>query len=297
MQNKKIQKQSTFRSHHKLNNKSELILGEKSLINERMFDSDANRISEISYVNDEIEQENYYRYENNLCVEEKTIHTLDNLSEITFYTYYDSKLIEQQIKKYEYGNEITNYKYEGQNLISKEVCDENGTIESSEKFYYENDIMIRYENMVENELVLKREIQLENGIPKEEKQWSKENDRTLTIKYTQWVKNLDPSYTVYNTDGKVLERVVRNYNSDNLIIEEIAETTNYGYSKLKTVYEYNEQKLLVKSETTNANGDVVSRTENLYELEHLIESIHFQVSSIDNSVSHYTDFYEYEFFE
>lgn len=296
MATRKIKEQRIKRSIHSMNKNSVLVIEKEQLILVRKFDVDENKTSEIIFNDDEVEQENIYLFENNLCVEEKTIHHLDGFSEITINAYNEQKQLIKQTKQYEYGNETINYTYDGLNLISKENCDENGKVESSEKYAYNDGILVMHESFnEENDLVLKREIVIENGIAISEKQWDKETKLSISINYSNWSKDAEPSYTAYNSEGKVLERVVRNYNSENMLIEEISESTTYGYVKLTTHYIYNELNLLLKSETTNVKGDIISSLVNNYDKELIKESEYFAVSSSDGKVLHYTDFYEYEF--
>ena len=284
------------RSFHTLSKNGELKTDEAEKIMLKTFDQNNNKTTEISYVNEVPEQEFFYSFENDLCVEEKVNHCIDGFSEVAQNIYNSDKLITQQIRKYEYGNEITNFYYDNKKLIKREVCDEDEIIESVTNINYENDTIVLYEEYSPpSTLQLKKEVTLENGIPAQEKQWSAHNGKTMFIKYTQWQKDLEPSYTLAIEDGKVLEKTNRIYNSLNQLIEETIESNINGYQKFITTNIYDENGNLINSETKNANDIIVRQTKNLLENNLLKESTHIEVNPIDGSVQHYTDYFEYEF--
>jgi hypothetical protein len=295
----KIKQLIIKRSNHSLNKNGELTTEEAEIILQRTFDENNNKISEITFAGEEPEQEAFYVYKNNLCVEEKINHCLDGFSENATINYNSDNLISQQIKKYEYGNEITNFYYQGKNLIKKEVCDDDGTIENLTKISYLNDMVVLLEEYSPlDRLVLKRDITIENEVIIEEKQWSIENNKTLTIKYNSWQKDVEPSYSILNAEGKVLERTTRIYNDDKQLVEEIVETTSQGYQKYITKLEYDAHGNMICSETKNANDEIIKKIETLYNNTLPIKTTHIEVNKlIDNSIQHYTDFFEYDFFE
>jgi len=296
---KKIKQFVVKRSTFTMTKNGEIIGDEPEIISKKNYDIKGNIIYECEYSFAEAEVETTYIFENELCVQETINHISDDTTVTIKFEFDSNKNLALKTQHFEYGSEISKYYYDEKNLIiKKEICEEDGSIETLETFEYKDDKLI--ENAIYSPaetLVKKHEINVVNELETIEKHWSIDTKKYITIKYVRQEKNLDPNITIYNEEGKVIERHTKVFDDKQLLIEETLETTSHGYLKLITHHTYNIDGTLAESQTQNASDDVVKKIINEYAESQLVSTEVFEKNIIDGQILHYIDYFEHEYFE
>jgi hypothetical protein len=282
------------RVKHTMDKSGNTTLSEPYLVSESEYDSNKQLTKESLYTDDELIQVTELAYTNGLCTKVQIQHIEDGFEEHITSEYNEDKLLVRQVKNYGMGSDITNFKYADGLLITRTTTDEEGNLESNSNYEYENGILKNYEEYSFGDLILKRERDFENGFPVSEKQWANETGKTITLKFTSFAKDLDPSYQVYTEQGDFIERIEKNYNDHGKISSEITESKYNGYQKHLSNYQYDSDGNLIESTIVDANDNIIGKTVNQYESNRIVTSEHFEAVISQGHILHYTDYYVYE---
>ena len=231
-----------------------------------------NLTEEEQYIDGELTERKTYEHENNRLIREKT-HYLDSSFDVETYTC-DS---------------------EG-NVITKELKNFDGELETTEKFTYLNKLLTEHtvfdaENNLINKITHKYS---ETRDIIETTEWNAENNRELRTVYgkNETVKEGYPDYVIYTQSGSIVQKKHTIFDTEGrLLKQQIDQYHAQGIVSYLTVNEWDEKGNLFITENYT-NGALIQRAERFYDEENKL--IMTQLSSAGEGIS--TILYEYEYF-
>ena len=270
----------------------------------REFDANENRVKEISYSHDgEIVEEKFFVYnENGKLIEEKSFYAEDDVTEIRHFEYDEKGRVYKTHKSYgEQGDEDTTvYSYnDAGKLIEKRTEDSDGELEHAETWKYEG------ENLVENvskdadgSIIESSKYKYDDaGNITEEIRYTSEKDKEYKILYDHIIKDKTPDTTVYNTEGKIVQRSRHTYDEKQRLIKEVTETVSVGVQKFTTENSYDEQDNVIEIKVVDKNENLISKMLYKFNNHNLpIEEIHLEQVAAGMDLRESKVITEYEFY-
>lgn len=230
------------------------------------FDENGNRVHEISYSDDEPEQEIKRVFNDGHLMNEEIHFITDDMKEIVKYEYDEKGLIQKVIRSYSDGStEVAEYSYNDGHPSRKTIKDDDGEVETEDVFVYENGKLKEHTVIEYGEVkhhVLRRHN--ETGEPIEEVRKT-EDGRTFKVVFEPKSDGKLPDTKVYNDQGKLVEVLVYRYDEQGRLVQELVETTNKGYRKMDTRYSYDDGNRITSEETLDQNGLVRKRISRQYD--------------------------------
>jgi hypothetical protein len=270
----------------------------------RTYDPNGNLLNEIAYAFDGemAEKKNFVYDANQKLQEEKCEFIEEEVVELIRYSYDEKGRLAKANKSY--GNEgdedITCYSYnEVEKLVEKRSESMDGELEHKESWVYSGDkllehVVLNYDGKVLESSKFKFN---DKGEVVEEIRYSSETEKELKILYDFIDSDAKPDTTVYNWDGKILQRSRHQFDDKKRLVKEITETVSLGVKKFTTDYFYDENGNVNETRIVDKNDNLISKTlykRNTFNL--LIEEIHFEAQLEGMEMKKSTTLTEYEFY-
>ncbi len=284
--------------------KQEATDAEKWIHLQRTFDEKGNLLEEISYaLENEIGERKSFSYDAaGLLLVEKCEFIEEEVTEITRYVYDDKGRIEKTHKSYgEQGDEDTTfYSYnELGKLVEKRSESSEGEMEHKETWSYTGDnlmehIITNYDGTVLESSKFKYS---DMSVLEEEIRYSSETEKELKILYDFIIPKTTPDSTVYNWEGKIVQRSRHTFDDQQRLVKEVTETVKSGVQKFTTEYEYDESANVKETRLVDKNENLISKTvykHNTFNLP--IEEIHFEAQLAGMEMKQSKTITDYEFY-
>jgi YD repeat-containing protein len=247
----KLKSETIFRYPHLPDEEIDLDQEFQTRQSYREFDISGNLVVEMAYTQQgELADKTEYRYDDSGRLAETLIYGEDDevLERREAERDNDGRL-EREIIYYLDGSADTHeYVYDEKgNLIEMKVVDDDDEPESSEKYFYEDDHLVKVERLNEfNKVVFRQEDTYENGKISSRKIWSSEEGEPYTI------------VNKFNEAG-LREQELRYNSRDQLIERNIFEEDEHGH--VTRIIEENRQRKNITDITFDEQGNVIHQVE------------------------------------
>ena len=123
-------------------------------------------------------------------------------------------------------------------------------------------------------------------------------EKELKILYDFVLPNKIPDTTVYNKEGKIVQRSRHTFNDKQQLVKEITETVQGGIQKFETTYLYDENNNVVESKLVDKNENLISKIVYKHSNHNLpIEEIHYEEMAPGMELKQTKTITEYEFYQ
>jgi hypothetical protein len=181
------------------------------------------------------------------------------------------------------------------NLTGMRVADDEDELEFSEKYYYEDDRLVKIERCNEyDKVVFRQEDTYENGVISTRKIWSSEEDEPFTLIHHFNAAGHREQELRYNSRDQLIERNIYEEDDHGRLIRIIEENKQ---RKNVTEFSFDEHGNLTHQQETDINGDLNHEIFRFYNTEgELIQATIESVIKSSGSVLAYSLIYKRETF-
>jgi YD repeat-containing protein len=255
---KKIKKETIYRLEH-LPGEEIDIEQEFDLIQScREYDESGNLVLEMAYSHDGVIVDKVeYRYDEAGRLIESLIYGEfdDILERRETLRDKDGHVTRELIHYLDGSSDSREYSYDEKgNLIELRVIDDEEELESSEKYFYEGDKVVKVERLDgNNELIFRQEDEYIDGIIGTRKIWSSEEDEPFTLIYKFNATGHREQELRYNSRDQLIERNIYEEDEHGRVIRIIEENKQ---RKNTTEFSFDEQGNVIRQVETDLNGDL-----------------------------------------
>lgn len=222
------------------------------------YDREGHLLLEIAYNRDgEIADKVAYTYdEKGRLVESSIYGDDDEVLERKELFWTDDHRVRQEIIHYLDGSEdIHDFFYDEKgNLTGLQVKDDEDEVEFSEKYFYEDDKVVRVERRDgEDELIFKQEDDYEEGMLKTRKIWSAEEEEPYTIIQHFNTSGHREEELRYDSHDRLVERNIYEEDENGRVSQLIEENK---LRKNTTVFTYDDKGNVTYQKETDLHGDI-----------------------------------------
>jgi len=224
----------------------------------REFDKSGNPIIEIAYTQDgEIADKIEYRYDEAGRLLETLVYgddgdVLERKEEVRDHV---GRVIRELTHYLDGTTDTHEYFYDDRgNLTGMQVKDDENELELSEKYFYEDDRLIKIERFNEgNEVVFRQEDTYVNGVISTRKIWSSEEEEPFTVTHQFNATGHREQELRYNKRDQLIERNIYEEDEHGRVIRIIEENRQ---RKNTTEFTYDDLGNAVHQVETDLNGDI-----------------------------------------
>jgi YD repeat-containing protein len=278
----------------------DFVLEESIIINFNEYDENGNEIKEVTYTEDgDFEQMFTYQYNSKkLIVEEKLYFTEDEVTDIKNYEYNDKdQVIKKTVHYLDESFDVTNYSYDDNgNLISKITIDSDDYTESKETFKYSGEKLVYHAKFDgdDNLIAEFKYTQNEKGLDIEQEKWEVYDEKRTKFVIDYDEKGNKTKILTYNSEGHLKHKSLYEYNENNLVLKVVDEDE---FNNNTISYEYDEKGNAIEQTEYNKNDDLISSISRKYnEFNNVIFSNVYLNRQGAGPNLNYTIAYEYEYF-
>ncbi len=255
---KKIKNETVYRVNHLPGEEIELDDEQDSKQSYHEYNEDGNLLLEIAYTQDgEIADKIEYRYdEKGLLLETLVYGEDEDVLERKEVIRGNGGKVEKEITHYLDGSADTHeYFYNDDGLLTGfQVKDDEDEVESSEKYTYEGEKVVKVERWDDdNELIFSQEDKYQNGIISSRKIWSAEDDEPYTFITDFNSAGHREQERRFNSRDQLIERNIYEEDGNGRVIRITEENKQ---RKNTTEFEFDEKGNLVRQVETDLNGDL-----------------------------------------
>jgi antitoxin component YwqK of YwqJK toxin-antitoxin module len=222
------------------------------------FDDKGNLLLEIAYTNDgEIGDKNEFHYDENGRLKESRVYSEDDevLERNEISRDKDGRILKEIVHYMDGSTDTRSYYYDDRgNLTGMKTMDDDDELEFSEKYFYENDKLLKIERRnEEDEIVFSHEDTFEAGVIRNRKVWSSEGEDTFTI-VTDFNQNGHREReTRFDSRDRMIERNIFEEDEQGRVIRVIEENRQ---RKNTTEFSFNDQGNVSHQKEVDLNGDL-----------------------------------------
>jgi antitoxin component YwqK of YwqJK toxin-antitoxin module len=224
----------------------------------REFDKSGKLLLEIAYTQDgEIADKIEYRYDEAGRLLETLVYGEDDevLERKEELRDHDGRIIRQLTHYLDGSADIHEYFFDDHgNLTGMQVKDDEDELELSEKYFYEDDRLVKIERSNdENEVIFRQEDSYVNGLISTRKIWSSEEEEPFTVINQFNAAGLRVQELRYNSRDQLIERNIYEEDDHGRVIRIIEENRQ---RKNTTEFSFDDQGNVVRQVETDLNGDL-----------------------------------------
>jgi antitoxin component YwqK of YwqJK toxin-antitoxin module len=255
---KKIKNETVYRVNHLPGEEIDVSEEHDSKQSYHEFNEDGNLLLEIAYTQDgEVADKIEYRYDKNGRLLETKVYGEDEevLERKEVVRDNNGRAIREITHYLDGSADIHEYYYNEDGLLTGfQVKDDEDEIESSEKYIYEGDKVVKVERWDgDNELIFSQEDKYENGVILSRKIWSAEDEEPYTFITEYNAAGHRVQERRFNSRDQLIERNIYEEDGNGRVVRIIEENKQ---RKNTTEFEFDERGNLIHQAETDLNGDL-----------------------------------------